>query len=335
MSIPIERLWAPVSDADAPVQFDEQGYLLPRDHYLQRRCLANDEFDDVGLAMLRGESGAGKTYAIDAMMARLQAAGRPFHYVDLARVDTGQALREELRSVLDASVVDAHGRYVFLDDLEKCQLHALDRHLEDVLRALASQPLRVRIAYRAGSLTQQAELRYRTLFTSALVVDLLPLTRRAVLGVLETVRHPAEDLLEILEQQDLVPLLVQPVTLRMLANLIAAGRPIVRVVQAGTDEDKQHVLEAVLQDDLLRARLRWFVGEIELGSTAAAEMKAAYARHERRARPPQPQPPTLGDSALQIVQSTCAGDLDAFVEVYRALSGQSQSFGIAMSSPPR
>jgi len=168
-SIPIERLWGPVSDADAPVLVDEQGYLLPRDHYLQRRCLANDGFDDVGLAMLRGESGAGKTYAIAAMMDRLQA-DKPVHYVDLARVDTRQALHEELRSVLDASAVDPRVRYVFLDDLEKCQLHAVDRHLDDILRTLASKAIRVRIAYRAGSLTQRAELRYCGMFASACVV---------------------------------------------------------------------------------------------------------------------------------------------------------------------
>ena len=83
--------------------------------------------------------------------------------------------------------------------------------------------IRVRIAYRAGSLTQRAELRYCGMFASVCVVDLLPLTRRAVLGVLATVRRPAEELLESLEQQDLGPLLVQPVTLKMIVNLIAAG----------------------------------------------------------------------------------------------------------------
>lgn len=238
--IPLERLWLP-SDSE-PALADDQGYLLPREHYMQRQCLSGEQCDAFGLAMLRGDSGSGKTYAVAAMIDRLQAGGAAVVYVDLARVDTQQSLVDRVRPVLDADRPEGSISYVFFDDVEKCQLHAIERHLDDVLAELARKRVRVRIAYRAGTLARQAELRYAAWFDTSSVLDLLALTRRTVLGVLERIRQPAEELLQSLERQGLVALLVQPVTLRMIEALLRADRPVQSITRSELYEQSCRLL---------------------------------------------------------------------------------------------
>ncbi|MBX3157654.1 MAG: hypothetical protein KF773_16905 [Deltaproteobacteria bacterium] len=158
------------------------------------------------------------------MIERVRNANALIEYVDLARIDSRRTLEDRVRPLLEAP--EDRLRYAFFDDLEKCQLSAIERHLDDILGVLALKNVRVRIAYRAGTLSGRTEQRYGELFGGGHVCDLLPLTRRAVLTVLGQVRQPADDLLRGLEQQDLVPLLIQPVTLRMISALVAANRPI-------------------------------------------------------------------------------------------------------------
>ena len=255
--IPWQRYWVKHDGEYLPSHL---GYLLrptPEKRFnLQRDVVTYDQVAARPFIALMGETGSGKTDAIAEIGHSLEDAGQNVQYIDLGIVDTSDALRREL-DTSKGLVEDGKEVTLLFDQYEVSGLgENTDQYIEHALSLFPLGRTKVRLGCRSGSWTAETERQFLKLWPDLLALEICPLTRDDVTLALSSLDGNAPDLLDRLEDRELAPLLLRPVTLRLIISMLERGDDvssltITEVYQRGLAKlvrpspGRQHTLEDV------------------------------------------------------------------------------------------
>lgn len=222
--IPWQRYWA---KHDGSMRVDDLGYLIPpsrdRRFNLQPDVFTYEEVASKPFLSLMGETGSGKSDAIVELGHALTTSGSFVKYVTLELIDSSETLRSQLEPAKLAAQAGTKVTLLF-DQYEVSGLGEVTyKHIAHEVSTFPLDKTRIRLGCRSGSWSTEMERRFLQIWPDALALELGPLTRDEVLLALSAVRNAPTELLRELEERELVPLLTQPVTLRLIMGMIKRG----------------------------------------------------------------------------------------------------------------
>lgn len=225
-----KRFWCPRSGS---INLADGGYLYDPDEkwgeaYNPDLVTFEAIFDIPCLALL-GEPGVGKTQALrveeSKIASKIQEQGEQILFIDLRSYGSEDRL---VRSLFDSTEfkawqADTHKLHIFLDSFDECLLRVdtLTTLLVDELKRYcdAVHRLCLRIACRTAIWQPVLEgLREIWGENSVGVYELAPLRRIDVVKAAEAEGLPAADFLKKVDQKNIVPLAIKPVTLEFLLD---------------------------------------------------------------------------------------------------------------------
>ena len=182
-----------------------------------------------GSFCLLGEPGAGKTTALEAIVARLPGPGGgngPVVFVPMAEITDAGVFRERVIVPVTAET-NAGGRVTLvLDGLDECPVRGASKALAGLLRQLLEQAgtsaLRLLVGCRSSEYPSAVHEVLAAAFPGFARYELAPLRRRDVLELAASRAVPAEDFLKEVARTGTGPLASIPLTLDLLLRQYAA-----------------------------------------------------------------------------------------------------------------
>jgi predicted NACHT family NTPase len=179
--------------------------------------------------ILLGEPGLGKSTVLSQEYERVRSAGEgaSAFFFDLATIGSAETLSSALQAPAIASALHSSDEVVvFLDSLDECLLNVRVAVplLFEILKHWPRNKVRVRITCRAAELpTRFREGLATALDTEPHVLHLAPFRKQdaAVMAAMDGISDPDAFLKELIKR-DVVPLAINPITLRLLIASVKA-----------------------------------------------------------------------------------------------------------------
>jgi len=227
---PWKRFWVP---REGIVRLDNNGYMIDPEgsgHYMNPDVVPFDAISHIPCLALLGEPGIGKTFALQDIASRSERKeGTSVLVIDLRSYsDQGLLHRAIFESAEVLSWVNSTDTLeIILDSLDECMVHirTVASMLADEFKKYPRSRLRLRLACRTAEWPRLLDEELPELWgqENCGVFELVPLRRCDVGAAAECRGLPAEDFLRAVEDKDVVPLAVKPVTLEMLLGLFEAS----------------------------------------------------------------------------------------------------------------
>lgn len=223
---PWKRFWVP---RDGVVHLDGHGYMIdPEGHMgdMNPDVLPFAEIKQFACLGLLGEPGIGKTFALGDIVAHARKAEnlRVLH-VDLRSYSNQALLYTKIFESPEWSewVNSTDTLEVFLDSLDECAVHVrtVSAMLIDELKKYPRSRLRLRVVCRTGEWPPLLEQELPKLWGDENygAFELTLLRRKDVNSAAQARDLVAEDFLQAVEERDVVPMAIKPITLEMLLDL--------------------------------------------------------------------------------------------------------------------
>lgn len=219
----LPRFWVPDG---AAIALMDRGFIADPTNRIAAAWIPDagpfERFAETSCTVLMGEPGLGKTTALRHESGRLESAGEATHMVDLSSTAEESRLRER---IFDAPewrrwIEGNHRLHLFLDTLDFALLRVetVVELLQDGLDGAPLDRLTLRLACRTAERPRDLEAWLKERFGSSAfgVLELLPLRYADVLSAAEHVLGEAAGFVDAVLAQELQPLAMTPVTLRML-----------------------------------------------------------------------------------------------------------------------
>ena len=223
------RFWCP---REGQYSLADRGYLVDPTtgtgkHVQEDAC----SFEDIGAVpclILLGEPGIGKSIALETVRddidRQAKKVGEETLWIDLKAYQTDMRLVQEVfqNAVFANWLNGEHRLHLFLDSLDECLLRidSVASLLAAELKKYPTDRLSVRVACRTADWPQVLENDLQTLFGDKNVraFELLPLRRLDVEEAAKAEGINNAHFLDVIEQLQIVPLAIKPVTLKFLLN---------------------------------------------------------------------------------------------------------------------
>jgi predicted NACHT family NTPase len=226
-----KRFWCPRS---GKINLAGFGYLYDPDtdfgRYLNPDLVTFDAIAHIPCLTLLGEPGIGKSSAIKAekekINAKIQQEGSKLLWLDLRAYGSEERL---IRNLFESRTFQAwtqgnYRLYVFLDSLDECllRINTLAALLVDELSNYSDQLERLyfRIACRTADWRSGLEEGLKELWGKETVgvYELAPLRRVDISSAAQAEGLDENAFLQAIEQQEVAPLAIKPITLNFLLN---------------------------------------------------------------------------------------------------------------------
>lgn len=226
-----KRFWCPRSGR---INLTGFGYLYDPDtdfgHYLNPDLVTFDAIAHVPCLALIGEPGIGKSFAIEAEQkiidAKIKEEGSQILRLNLREYSSEDRLVRRLfeSPTFNAWIQGQHRLYVFLDSLDECllRINTLAALLVGELSNYSNHVERLyfRITCRTADWPNSLEQGLKKIFGKEAVgvYELAPLRRIDIASAAQTKGLDENTFLQAIEQQEVVPLAIKPITLKLLLN---------------------------------------------------------------------------------------------------------------------
>jgi predicted NACHT family NTPase len=226
-----KRFWCPRS---GKINLAGFGYLYDPDTDFGRYCnpdlVTFDAIAHIPCLALLGEPGIGKSSAIkvekEKIAAQIQQEGSQLLWLDLRAYGNEERL---IRNLFDSQKFQAwvqgnYRLYIFLDSLDECllRINTLAALLVEELTNYSDkiEQLYLRIACRSADWRSSLEQGLKELWGEELVgvYELAPLRRFDIASAAKTEGLDENVFLQAIEQQEVTPLAIKPITLNLLLN---------------------------------------------------------------------------------------------------------------------
>jgi hypothetical protein len=229
------RYWVP---REGTFSLADAGYLVipgDREHLIHKTDATHfDSLQHFPCLVLLGEPGIGKSFEIRREFKKVseaaQSTGDIAHYVNLRSFGSEDRLvREVFESEAIASWISSSNYLnLFFDSLDEALLRVevLGSLIPERLQSLPIERLRLRLACRTADWPAIMESGLRSLYKSETVgvFELLPLSRSDVQAAATASELNANAFAQAVEQREVTPLAIKPVTLNFLiGNYKATG----------------------------------------------------------------------------------------------------------------
>lgn len=227
-----KRFWCPRS---GKINLAGFGYLHDPDidfgRYLNPDLVTFDVISHIPCLALLGEPGIGKSSAINAekqkIVPKIEENGSKLLWLDLRAYSSEERL---IRKLFESQTFQNwtqgdYKLYVFLDSLDECllRINTLAALLVDELSNYSDKLERLyfRIACRTAEWRSSLEQGLKELWGKDMmgVYELAPLRRVDIASATQAEGIDNNDFLEAIEQQQVVPLAIKPITLGFLLNM--------------------------------------------------------------------------------------------------------------------
>lgn len=226
-----KRFWCPRSGR---INLTGFGYLYDPDtdfgHYLNPDLVTFNAIAHLPCLALLGEPGIGKSFAIEAEQkiidAKIKEEGSQILRLNLREYSSEDRLvRRFFESpTFNAWIQGQHRLYVFLDSLDECllRINTLAALLVGELSNYSNhvERLYLRITCRTADWPNSLEQGLRKIWGKEAVgvYELAPLLRVDIASAAQTKGLDENNFLQAIEQQEVVPLAIKPITLKFLLN---------------------------------------------------------------------------------------------------------------------
>jgi len=221
-----KRFWCPRTDS---FDLSDGGYLSdPDSEWGNPHVKSFESITSIPCLVLLGEPGIGKTYAMQtaqkAVSAEIQEKGEQVLNFDLRSYGSEDRLvRELFGGKIFSDWIEAEYRlHVFLDSLDECLLRidTLAALLVDKLKEYPVDRICLRIACRTADWPGSFEEGLKQLWggDAVGVYELTPLRRVDVIEAAKAQNLDDNKFLREIDQREVVPLAIKPVTLNFLIN---------------------------------------------------------------------------------------------------------------------
>ena len=223
------RFWCP---REGSYSLADRGFLVDpttgTGKFTQENAYSFEDISQVQCLILLGEPGIGKSIALGNEQAdvdrQAEKVGEETLWIDLRAYQTDVLLVQRVfhNTVFKNWLTGEHRLHVFLDSLDECLLRidTVASLLAEEFKRYPVDRLSLRIACRTADWPQSLENDLQKLFgdNNVRVLELLPLRRLDVEEAARAEGINSARFLEDIEELQIVPLAIKPVTLKFLLN---------------------------------------------------------------------------------------------------------------------
>lgn len=209
---------------DAYGWLDDPGDPGSSTSYQDPDAVTSDALESIACAVLLGEPGMGKSYALSELAEKAKSSGSQMLHIDLESFGSEDRLVREVLNgpEIRSWIENDHDLWLFLDSLDEARslIPTLPALLSKFVRDCPASRLRLRLACRTSDWPASLGESLTSVFEDAGVHELLPL-RRSDAASLLTDGTNQEEFLQAVEESNAGPLAARPLTLRMLNRIYA------------------------------------------------------------------------------------------------------------------
>lgn len=230
-----KRFWCP---RDGIANLSDGGYLLDPDsewgHARNPKVVPFEAIKDIPCLILLGAPGMGKSIAMKAEYDAVAKPGQPAVLLDLRAYQTDVRLENGIRNhdAIQTWLPGTQRLHLFLDSFDECPLqkNTLGALLLEILQRLPKDRLLLRIACRTADWPTDFEDGLKEAWgqDNLGVYELAPLRRPDVIGAAESNAIEPPTFLQEIDQKNVVPFAIKPVTLDFLIHVYARQKQLPR-----------------------------------------------------------------------------------------------------------